>query len=200
MDIGGHFHTITQHKYEVMKNCFRVGLYWQGLCHDLSKFSPTEFIPGVIYYQGNRSPNNAEREAKGLSVAWIHHKGRNKHHYEYWTDYSAEGKRGVLSGVRMPRKYIAEMFCDRVAASKIYNKEKYSDSFPLAYLLQGVDGMLMHDITKNEITYLLLMLKHKGERYTFNFIKKKYLKGAKIPKLNIEKIKIDNPIPNQMSK
>lgn len=200
MNIIGHFATITQHKLEVMKNCFKVGLYWQGICHDMSKYSPTEFFPGVKFYQGNRSPNNAEREANGLSVAWIHHKGRNKHHYEYWTDYSSKGKRGQLVGVKMPRKYIAEMFCDRVAASKIYNKTNYSDSFPLAYLLQGIDHVMMHDNTKNDITYLLLMLKKRGEAYTFKYIKNKYLKGAKIPKLNIKKIKMDNPIPDKMSK
>lgn len=80
----GHLHTINTHKLEVMKNCFRVGLYKQGLLHDLSKYSFSEFIPGVKYYQdGNRSPNNAQREAEGCSTAWLHHKGRNKHHYEY---------------------------------------------------------------------------------------------------------------------
>ena len=83
----GHLNTINHHKFQVMKNCFRVGLYKQGLLHDMSKYSFTEFIPGVKYYQdGNRSPNNAQREAEGCSTAWLHHKGRNKHHYEYWID------------------------------------------------------------------------------------------------------------------
>ena len=72
-NLWGHFHTITAHKFRVMKNCFRVGLYKQGLLHDLSKYSPEEFIPGVIYYQGTRSPNAAEREEKGFSKAWLHH-------------------------------------------------------------------------------------------------------------------------------
>lgn len=77
-----HFKTITFHKYLVAKGCFRVGLYRQGLLHDLSKYSPTEFKVGVKYYQGTRSPNNAEREDIGFSTAWLHHKGRNRHHYE----------------------------------------------------------------------------------------------------------------------
>ncbi|MBR5896772.1 MAG: catalase, partial [Lachnospiraceae bacterium] len=74
----------------VRRHCFKVGLYWQGLIHDLSKYSYTEFSAGVKYYQGVRSPNVAERNINGYSKAWIHHKGRNKHHYEYWTDYSIE--------------------------------------------------------------------------------------------------------------
>ena len=78
-----HFRTITYHKYLVMKGCFAVGLYRQGLTHDLSKYSPAEFLVGAKYFQGNRSPNNAEREEKGYSSAWLHHKGRNRHHYEY---------------------------------------------------------------------------------------------------------------------
>ena len=81
-----HFKTITKHRHLVRAGCFRVGLYWQGLTHDLSKYSLTEFLPGAKYYQGNRSPNAAEREDKGYSEAWMHHKGRNRHHYEYWTD------------------------------------------------------------------------------------------------------------------
>ena len=77
-----HFCTITNHKILVMKNCFRVGLYRQGLLHDMSKYMPSEFLVGCRYYQGTRSPNNAEREKTGCSTAWLHHKGRNKHHYE----------------------------------------------------------------------------------------------------------------------
>ena len=88
-----HFRTITHHKILVMKGCFKLGLYRQGLLHDMSKYSPTEFLVGCRYYQGTRSPNNAEREAKGYSSAWLHHKGRNKHHYEYWIDYGMK-KRG----------------------------------------------------------------------------------------------------------
>lgn len=61
-----HFLTITKHKCEVMKNCFAVGLYRQGLLHDLSKYSWEEFATGVKYYQGNRSPNAAGKRRKGL--------------------------------------------------------------------------------------------------------------------------------------
>ena len=86
-----HFKTITRHKLLVMKYCFRIGLYKQGLLHDLSKYSPTEFLVGCRYYQGTRSPNNAEREDIGVSTSWLHHKGRNKHHFEHW-DYFLKSK------------------------------------------------------------------------------------------------------------
>ena len=96
-----HFRTITHHRHLVMKGCFRVGLYRQGLLHDLSKYMPTEFLVGCRYYQGTRSPNNAEREENGVSLAWLHHKGRNKHHLEYWIDYSLEPDR-QMTGMKMP--------------------------------------------------------------------------------------------------
>ena len=73
-----HFCTITKHRWKVRSGCFRVGLYWRGLVHDLSKYSPSEFITGAKYYQGTRSPNSRERELVGYSTAWMHHKGRNR--------------------------------------------------------------------------------------------------------------------------
>ena len=96
-----HLKTVTHHKKLVLQHCFRVGLYYQGITHDLSKFSPVEFLAGARYFQGNRSPNEAERLKKGYSAAWLHHKGRNKHHLEYWIDYSPEGKHH-LTGNRIP--------------------------------------------------------------------------------------------------
>ena len=97
-----HFKTITKHKLMVMHYCFRIGLYKQGLLHDLSKYTPSEFLVGCKYYQGNRSPNNAEREDTGVSTAWLHHKGRNKHHYEHWVDYSINDPEHVIMGAKMP--------------------------------------------------------------------------------------------------
>lgn len=117
-NVWKHFKTITHHRRLVRRGCFRVGLYWQGLTHDLSKYSPTEFWTGVRYYQGNRSPNTAEREDKGYSEAWMHHKGRNKHHFEYWTDINPATRQ--YEPVEMPRRYLAEMVMDRIAACKTY--------------------------------------------------------------------------------
>ena len=106
MDIINHFKTITEHKKEVLKGCIKAGIPLQGLMHDLSKYMPSEFIVGAIYYQGNRSPNEGEREAYGYSKAWMHHKGRNRHHFEYWTDYDTVTR--IMSPVKMPYKYVAE--------------------------------------------------------------------------------------------
>jgi len=167
-----HFKTVTYHKYLVAKGCFQVGLYWQGIFHDLSKYSPEEFLVGARYYQGNRSPNNAEREKKGYSGAWMHHKGRNKHHYEYWLDYD---KQGDMVPVPMPDKYIAEMIMDRIAASKVYEGKAYTDASPLAYYRKG-GRELMHPYTRSVLERALSLLAEKGEKKTFSYIRRKLVK------------------------
>lgn len=165
-----HFITITKHRHAVIKHCFKAGIFWRGLCHDLSKYLPSEFIPGARFYQGTRSPNEAEREKYGYSSAWLHHKGRNKHHFEYWSDYNPIEKR-VLP-VKMPKKYLVEMFCDRVAASKIYQGKNYSPSHPLEYFMRGKANRVIHKSTSDELEFLLKMLAEKGERETFSYIRK----------------------------
>ncbi len=166
-----HLKTINKHKWTVMKHCFKVGLYKQGLLHDLSKYSWTEFSVGAKYFQGNRSPNDAEREAKGYTSAWLHHKGRNKHHLEYWIDYSKDKSEGLV-GMKMPDNYIAEMFCDRVAACKIYNKDKYNQRQPLEYYMKGRAKYLLHPYSKEKLELLLNMLAENGEDYTFSYVRK----------------------------
>lgn len=165
----GHLTTITKHRHKVMVHCFKAGIFWQGLQHDLSKYSPEEFVQGVKYYQGYRSPNESEREHNGFSRAWMHHKGRNKHHFEYWTDYSTKEKR--LVPVEMPVRYVVEMFCDRVAASKIYAGEKYNDSYALNYFLKGKATRVIHPKTSELIEKLLTMLAEDGEEKTFKYIR-----------------------------
>lgn len=178
MKAWNHFKTITYHKYLVMKGCFKVGLYMQGLLHDLSKYSPSEFLVGAKYYQGNRSPNNAEREDIGYSSAWLHHKGRNKHHYEYWIDYSTRDIAGGMAPAPMPVKYVVEMLMDRIAASKVYNKERYTDSSPWEYYAKGRERVPLHPRTKRLLEKLLRMLSERGETYTFAYIRKKLLHNA----------------------
>lgn len=171
-----HFKTITYHKYLVAKGCFRIGLYKQGILHDLSKYSPAEFLVGVKYYQGDRSPNNAEREVKGYSSAWLHHKGRNKHHYEYWVDYSSQSGGDLFIPVPMPPKYLAEMVMDRIAASKVYKGKDYTDDAPLSYYLSGKDKIPIHPQTAETLEKILRLLSEKGEEETFRYIKKELLK------------------------
>ena len=181
-----HFKTITYHKWLVLCGCFRVGLYWQGLTHDLSKYSPTEFWTGARYYQGTRSPNAAEREDKGYSEAWMHHKGRNRHHYEYWTDMSPVTRN--YESVPMPRKYLVEMIMDRRAACMTYQGKNYKSSSALEYFDKSREKSLMHPQLKQELAYLLTMLAEKGEKETFRYIRNSVLKGKPFPwEENLEK-------------
>lgn len=175
MKIWKHFKTITYHKWLVMKGCFRIGLYRQGLLHDMSKYSPAEFWVGCKYYQGNMSPNNAERMDKGYSSSWLHHKGRNKHHMEYWIDYGIPPQKGMI-GMRMPERYVAEMFVDRVAASKVYMKEAYTQEKPLEYYEKGRDNHVLHPETRQLLESLLHMLAEKGEDETYRYIREQVLK------------------------
>ena len=166
-----HFITITKHRHQVIRHCKKAGIFWQGLRHDLSKYSPAEFIVGAKHYLGTRSPNEAERELYGYSKAWLHHKGRNRHHFEYWTDYNKATRR--VEPVKMPYNYLAEMFCDRVAASKIYNKGSYTDAHPYSYFERSKTTRFIHPETSSELEELLVMLKDKGEEETFAYLKKK---------------------------
>ena len=170
MNIINHFITITRHKLLVMKYCFRIGLYKQGLLHDLSKYAPIEFINGCRYYQGFRSPNNAEREDKGYSDAWMHHKGRNKHHFEYWSDYIPVERR--VGPVKMPLRYVIEMVCDRMAASKIYLGDAYTDSSALDYFVRGKSHRTIHPETSALCEKLLTMVADEGEDKAFAYMRK----------------------------
>lgn len=168
-----HFKTITKHRHEVIRNCKKAGIFWQGLLHDLSKYSPTEFLQGAKYYQGTRSPNDKAREELGYSKAWMHHMGRNKHHFEYWRDYSPIHK-GYMTPVKMPLNYVVEMFCDRVAASKIYQGKNYTDSSAYDYFMAAKHRRVgtINEETSDTLEELLFMLKNEGEEKTFSHIRK----------------------------
>jgi len=174
-----HFKTITHHRLLVMQGCFKVGLYWQGLTHDLSKYAPTEFMIGARYYQGTRSPNAAEREEKGYSEAWMHHKGRNRHHYEYWTDMNRATRR--YESIPMPRKYLVEMVMDRIAACRTYQGKDYTDDSAFAYFEKSVDRQLMHPETRQQLAHLLTMLRDQGEKETFRYLRTHVLAGKPFP-------------------
>ena len=176
MQAWKHFKTITKHRHLVMAHCFKAGIPLQGLLHDLSKYSPEEFIVGAQHYQGNRSPNEGERADYGYSKAWMHHKGRNKHHFEYWTDYDPVTK--VMSGVKMPLKYVVEMFCDRVAAGKTYRKGEYNNTYPLAYYQRGSKNRNIHPDTEKLLGELLAILAEKGEDEVFAHIRALLKKGT----------------------
>ena len=174
MDFWRHLKTVQRHRHLVRQYCFRLGLYWQGLTHDLSKFSPVEFWAGVKYFQGDRSPNDAQRRDKGYSASWMHHKGRNRHHFEYWTDYGVSGE-GII-GVEMPKKYVAEMFCDRLAASKVYRGQDFQPGAPSQFFQYGKKKrLLMHPATSELLETILIVLRDQGEDAAFDYVRREVL-------------------------
>lgn len=128
MNIIKHFITITKHKWLVLILCIKAGIPWRGIVHDLSKYSPTEFIESVKYYQGDHSPITECKKENGYSKAWLHHKGRNKHHYEYWYDREAPDQTPMI-----PYQYTVEMICDGLAAGIVYNGKKWTNDLQLKY-------------------------------------------------------------------
>jgi hypothetical protein len=149
----GHARTVHKHRAMGRRLCFKCGLYWQGLTHDLSKYSPVEFWNGVKYYTGTASPHVGERKEKGYSDAWIHHHNRNKHHCEYWQDISPDT--GVSVPIKVPDRYLKEMICDRVAASMVYLGDKYHNAAPLEYYESHKHENKWHEETRKAVEWYL---------------------------------------------
>lgn len=161
-----HLKTVLKHKYYVAKYCFKAGLYWQGLVHDLSKFSPVEFFESVKYYQGTSSPIDACKKDKGFSNAWLHHKGQNKHHYEYWQDNFDRG----TTHLEMPFKYALEMVCDYLGAGHAYSGK----NFTLAGELKWWENKKSNPIAMHENTFAFVdeMMKTIAEENSLDAIRK----------------------------
>lgn len=158
-----HFKTITKHKFYVMKFCFKCHLFKRGLLHDLSKYSPIEFCTSVKYYTGNRSPIDNEKDVKGYSLAWQHHKGHNPHHWEYWIDNvgTRENKAG-----RIPYNYVVEMICDWLAAGIVYSKKNpdYNEPYdvPRKYYNAHTHERIFHKDTQKLIEFFLDIIARDG--------------------------------------
>ena len=135
-----HLHTINKHRFLVFKLSIKAGVPYRGLLHDLSKFSPSEFFESAKYYSGDRSPITNSYDDIGYSKAWLHHQGRNKHHYEYWYDISAPIKTPII-----PYKYFAEMVCDTLAAGLTYQGKKWTKEYELEYFNTKVDKSLINE-------------------------------------------------------
>lgn len=177
-----HFRKIQTHRKWVRHYCFVLKLYKQGLLHDLSKYSPTEFFESVKYYQGTSSPIDASKKANGYSMAWFHHRGRNLHHYENWQDDFDHGGKAIL----MPYKYWAEMMCDYLAAGRAYNGTSFAYKQELDWWMKKKNYCAMHFANKQMTTYLLSSLAETEQKYgreaadklftaeTLQYIYKKY--------------------------
>ncbi len=134
-----HLHTVNKHRFKVFVLCCKAGQPWRGLLHDLSKYSPTEFFEGVKYYQGTYSSIKNRKMEAGYSEAWLHHFGRNKHHYEYWYDSDTYEKTPII-----PYPYVVEMICDQLAAGMIYQGKKWTKEFQLEYWLNKRETALIN--------------------------------------------------------
>lgn len=152
INAGKHFKLVCIHKWYVFKNCKKAGLFWTGVKHDMSKFSPTEFLESVKYFNGSKSPIDVCKQKHGWSKAWMHHKGRNPHHYEYWQDNFDKGGESV----RMPYKYALELVCDYLGAGKAYMKEGFSYKSEYEWWLnKKKNGLAMHPHTYNFVENML---------------------------------------------
>jgi hypothetical protein len=155
-----HLKIIHNHRKFVRKACFKAGLFWQGLTHDLSKYSLIEMLI-CKYYSGKRSPHQNAREVLGYSPSWIHHYHTNKHHYQYWWDENEEGK---IIPMKMPFKYVIESFCDMLGASKAYNPDRWAPELLLSYWELKCKGKrIMHEKSTNLVEELIYKLVELGE-------------------------------------
>ena len=155
-----HLRTVAKHRWVVLQQCARCGYFWQGLTHDLSKLSRAEFVSSARYFQGDRSPIEAEKAAQGYSAAWLHHKGRNPHHWEYWTDFD-KGDGHVIAN-KIPYRYVVEMVCDWIGAGMVYSQDKWTQSEPLAYYDTVRKGRHFHEETELLLRFFLEVIKDYG--------------------------------------
>ena len=156
-NIVKHFMVITRHRWVVFKLCCKVGQPWRGFVHDLSKYSPTEFWEGVKYFNGHHSPITDCKKTEGYSKAWLHHKGRNRHHAEYWVDEAAEDQTPII-----PYKYAAEMICDKLAAGMTYMGDKFTKEYELEYWNKEQEKIRMNPKMKQYVTEVLTQIAENG--------------------------------------
>ena len=163
-----HLKLITRHRWCVFKLSVKAGIPFRGLIHDMSKYSFTEFFESAKYYQGNRSPIHFAREDKGYSAAWLHHKGRNRHHIEYWYDTT------INSSPVIPYKYVIEMLCDHIAAGIIYKGKDWTKEYPL-YYWNNIDATRNMYNTKTE-KFLTVLKEEIAEFGIDKILNKKHLR------------------------
>lgn len=166
-----HFKTVMKHKVVVYRECKACGIKWQGIIHDLSKFSRVEFLPSAKYFQGTGSPIEKEKAEKGYSEAWLHHKGHNKHHWEWWTDF---GENGEIIANKIPSNYVIEMICDWIGAGMVYSGEKWTQAEPLNYYNKVRAGRHFHPETEEVIVKLLEIIRDKGLEEFHRVCKQRY--------------------------
>lgn len=98
---------VLRHKFWVARYCFKAGLYWRGIIHDLSKFSPSEFGAYARYCAEDHPSDQVKQE---FEKARLHHQKHNSHHYEYWV---TDDKPTL-----MPLEDVLELVCNYLGAKK----------------------------------------------------------------------------------
>lgn len=157
-NLFGHLKTVVHHKWIVFQLCTKAGIPWRGFVHDISKFGITEFWMGVKYYnQGKKSPIEKEKKETGYSKAWLHHKGRNKHHPEYWYDENAPEQMPII-----PFCYMCEMICDQLAAGKVYQGKNWTKESQLDYWSKRIDTFRLNPKLKEFTTIVLTKVAKEG--------------------------------------
>lgn len=155
-----HLKVVHNHRKYVRQICFKMGIPFQGLVHDLSKYSIKE-LSICKYYGGTKSPHAVCRDELGYSPSWIYHYHKNKHHWQYWLDI--EDWPDKVYAIKMPYKYVIEMFCDFVGAGKAYSGEQWTEDAPWDYYQKACEGKrLMHPHSEALLKVLLWNLKKLG--------------------------------------
>lgn len=177
-----HAALVIRHRHAVLIHCARCGILWRGLVHDLSKFSPCEFWESARYYQGNRSPIGVCRRTTGVSYAWLHHKGRNRHHIEYWLDAEC------AVTPMMPYPYAVECVCDKLAASKTYLGADYTPAMLLAHWHRYGNRVAGNPRTMAFLERVFSDLETLGEPHVLNraYMKRTYREICLAPELPSE--------------
>ena len=163
-----HLKTILTHKMWVFYYCCKLGIPWQGITHDLSKFSPVEFWESIKYYNGKSSPINYAENENGYSKAWLHHYTKNPHHYEHWIYVHGS----IYKILPMPYKYVLELVADYLAAGRTYNGSWFTPKDELMWWLDIKDRLPMHHISKDAVTKI--MSKIADGSFDFKDIKLRY--------------------------
>ena len=144
---------ILDHKINVLVECWKEGLYVQGITHDLSKFTPKEFFSyAKKFFSGKEL---SEEEELRWSYAWLNHQHKNKHHWEYWV--IDPNKKLALP---MPQKYLIEMVCDWRSFSRKWGRKVKPATIDLT------DKIILHPDTKNELENIMRNKRNADSRET----------------------------------
>ena len=133
---------IIEHKVNVLVECWREGLFIQGITHDLSKFHPKEFLPYTKKFFLDRNIDSID-EMK-WKFAWLHHQHKNKHHWEYWVVDPNQ-----KLALPMPRKYLLEMVCDWRSFSRRWGRKVKLSNISLS------DKMILHPETRDALEMII---------------------------------------------